>query len=400
MATVLFAYEFGAGLGHLNRLLATAKQLLEGNELAFALPQIELGSVVRRALGPKVEIRKGVFWPPPRDPKARTVPTHTFADVMQLFGYHLVRNLELAARNWLQMLAEIKPRVIVSDFAPTLRLASRARLPTVVLGNGYTVPPAGQLLPPMRPWQLAVPPESRVHEFLLLAAANRVCANLKGPGVGFFSDLFQGERTFVSTLAEFDPYGKARSEAPLWPFNVPDIPEVQESLQRQGPAVFCYMQHDHPALNVLLDAVSILDCGSAIYVGGADPVRVAGKCGPNVLIYRSPADFRSVLPQTSLLIHHGGLGTAYAGLMAGVPQIVLPVNLEHSITARGLDEFKTAVRVETTPPPLAQALRGLIEATLRDSARKEAAIRAARELRARRNDQSLEVIAAACREYL
>jgi hypothetical protein len=58
------------------------------------------------------------------------------------------------------------------------------------------------------------------------------------------------------------------------------------------------------------------------------------------------------------------------------------------------------VRVETTPPPLAQALRGLIEATLRDSARKEVAIRAARELRARRNDQSLEVIAAACREYL
>jgi len=319
---------------------------------------------------------------------------------MQLFGYHLVRNLEFAAQNWLQMLAEIKPRMIVSDFAPTLRLATRARLPTVVLGNGYTVPPAGKLLPPMRPWELGVPPESRIHEFLLLAAANRVCANLKGPCVNFFSDLFQGERTFVSTLAEFDPYGKARSEVPLWPFNVPDIPEAEESLQRQGPAVFCYMQNDHPALSVLLDAISILDCRSAIYVGGADPARLAGKCGTNVLVYRAPADFRSVLPQTSVLVHHGGLGTAYAGLMAGVPQIVLPVNLEHSITARGLDQFKAAVCVPTTPPPNAQALRGLIEATLRDSARKEASIKAARELRARRDGQSLDVIVAACREYL
>lgn len=400
MARVLFAYEFGAGLGHLNRLLAAAKRLLEGNELVFALPQIELGSVVRRALGPGVKIRTGLFWSPPRDPKARAAPTRTFADVMQLFGYHQVRDLERVAQNWRQVLAEIEPRVIVSDFAPTLRLASRTQIPTVVLGNGYTVPPAGKLLPPMRPWDLAVPPESRIHEFLLLAAVNRVCATFKRPRVDFFSDLFQGERTFVSTLAEFDPYGEARSDVPLWPFNVPDIPEANESLRRRGPAVFCYMQKDHPALDVLLDALTALDCQSAIYVGGVDPARVAQKCGTNVHVYEAPADFRSVLPRTSVLIHHGGLGTAYAGLMAGVPQIILPVNLEHSITARGLDQFKVAVRVPTTPPPPAQALRGLIEATLRDSGRREASMRAASELRTRRDSRSLDVIVAACREYL
>ena len=398
MARFLFAYEFGAGLGHLNRLLAVAKPLLAGNDVVFALPHPALDTVVRRALGPRIEIRRGVFWRPPKDPKARTVPTHTFADVMRLFGYHQVPNLEAATRTWLELLQDVRPHTIVADFAPTLRLAARTQTPTVVLGNGYTVPPAGRLLAPMRPWESAVPPESRIHEFMLLAAANRVCVVLKRPCVDFFSDLFQGERTFVSTLPEFDPYGRLRSDAPLWPFNVPDMPPPDASAPRQGPAVFCYMQSDHPALDVVLDALATLPVQSAVYVGGADPARIAEKCGPGVSVYTAPADFRSVLPHTSALVHHGGLGTAYAGLMAGVPQIVLPVNLEHLITARGLDQFQVAVRIPTSPPPSAPALADLIEATLRDPARAEASRRAATDLRSRRDNRSLDAIVAACRE--
>jgi hypothetical protein len=52
MATILFTYEFGAGLGHLNRLLAVATRLT-GHRLVFALPDMALGrAVVERKLGP------------------------------------------------------------------------------------------------------------------------------------------------------------------------------------------------------------------------------------------------------------------------------------------------------------------------------------------------------------
>ena len=160
MAKLLFTYEFGAGLGHLNRLVAVAKRLIEGNELVFALPHMALGSIVRKALGPEVEIRRGVAWSPPRDPDARTAPTRTFADVMQLFGYHQVQNLASAAQSWLKILEETAPRLIVCDFAPTLRLVAANTVPMIVLGTGYTVPPAHNLLAPMRPWDRDVPPES------------------------------------------------------------------------------------------------------------------------------------------------------------------------------------------------------------------------------------------------
>ena len=356
---------------------------------------------VRQALGPRADIRIGATWRPPKDLEAaRRVPTRTFADVMQLFGFHQVQNLAPAAQSCVKILEETAPDIIVSDFAPTLRLASAGRIPTIVLGSGYTVPPARAPLPPMRPWERSVPPQSRLHEFLLLAAVNQVCVMLRRPAVDFFSDLFQGESTFVSTLPEFDPYQKARSEAPLWPFNVPEMPEVREFSQRQGPVVFCYMKKEHPALTTILDALGTLDCASAIYVGGADPAQMATRCTEKMRLFDKPADFRSVLPETSILIHHGGLGTSYSGLMAGVPQIIFPENLEQLINARGLQQFDVAALFDTTPPPSPKILRDAIESTLSDPARKASALKAARDLQGRRDKHSLDRVVAACRQYL
>ena len=401
MATLLFANEFGSGLGHLNRLIAVAKQFVGGHELTFLLPHKGYAPAVRQALGSRAEIRIGATWRPPRDiATARRVPTHTFADTMQLFGFHEVQKLAAAAQNCAKILDETAPDVIVSDFAPTLRLASAGRIPTIVLGSGYTVPPASVPLPPMRPWERSVPPQSRLHEFRLLAAANQVCVMLRRPAVDFLSDLFQGDSTFVSTLPEFDPYQKARSAAPLWPFNVPDMPEVREFSARRGPPVFCYMKREHPALNTILDALGTLDCESAIYVGETDPARTAPKCTEKMRLHDTPADFRTILPETSILIHHGGLGTSYSGLMAGVPQIIFPENLEQAINARGLQQFNVGLPFNTAPPPSPRILRDAIGSTLSDPARKASALRAARDLQGRRDKHSLDRVVAACRQYL
>ena len=207
-----------------------------------------------------------------------------------------------------------------------------------------------------------------------MTAVNEVGIKLRRPAVDFFSDLFQGERTFVCTLPEFDPYARLRAEPSVWPFNVPDMPEAREFAQRRGPAVFCYMQSEHPALDTVLKALRALDCPSAVYVGGVRPGSLADKWAANLSVYTTPADLRSILPETSALVHHGGLGTTYAGLMAGVPQVVLPVNLEQLITARGLNQFKVAIPVQVTPLPQASVLRGSIEAILNDAARRASSI--------------------------
>ena len=109
-----------------------------------------------------------------------------------------------------------------------------------------------------------------------------------------------------------------------------------------GAPDFRYLPANHPALPPVITALNDLKLPSEIYVPGVAAQALAKRCNPTVRIHGKPADLAHVLPNTSLLIHHGGLGTAYAGLLAGVPQLVLPLNLEHGITAAGLEQFGVA----------------------------------------------------------
>jgi rhamnosyltransferase subunit B len=398
MSTILFTNELGGGLGHLNRLIAVAKRLASEHRLVFAVRNPSQDEPpIRNALGSEIEIRQGVSWRAPASPHVRQIPTETFADTVRLFGFDMVELLFEAARNATRLLQEASPHLIVADCAPTMRLASLGKIPTVVVGSGYTVPPAGQLLPLMRPWGEKVEPKSRAHEALLLAAANEVSARLSGPAIDYFADLFQGEESFVCTLAEFDPYRNSRTTTPLWPFNIPKMPPPRPFVECRRAAIFCYLQKVHPGLSTVLAALNGLDCKSEVYVAGVDPRSLAQRSSPQIQVHHSPVDYAAVLPEVSLVIHRGGLGTTHAGLAAGVPQIVLPTNLEQIITAKGLEQFATGVAVGAAPEA---KLQELIRRMLTDPRWRETALRVAGELERRRNDDSLDRIVTACMTHL
>lgn len=401
MSTILVTYEFGAGLGHLNRLVAVAQRLAGEHDVVFALPDRRLGEpIVQRIFGEKARVLDGVQWPAPNDPNVRKIPTHTFADVLGIFRFHDAGILSAKADQWHKIFQEVAPNLVIADFSPILRLAMRDSVPLVVVGNGYTVPPRGRLLPPIRHWETSVPAASRANEGRLLAAVNAVRARLQGEAIDFFSDLFSGEQTFVCTLPEFDPYGRFRRDAWLWPFNIPDIPPGLPATQRAGPRIFLYLPSNHPALAPVITALNDLRVPSEIYVSGMNAEAMAARCSRNVRIHTKPADLAHVLPNTCLLIHHGGLGMAYAGLLAGVPQLVLPLNLEHSITAAGLGQFGVARTRTAGAAAAGTEIRDLISALLQDSQLQEAAIDAARDMAARRVPDSINKVVQACWQLL
>lgn len=401
MPRILLAYEFGSGLGHLNRLVAVARRLGEGNEFVFALPDLKLAEpVLAQAFGTAATLRAGVVWPAPSDPAARLVPTLTFADVVQLFGYGEGARLLGATQRWRAILDETRPDLIVADFAPTLRLAVGDAIPSVVVGNGYTVPPPGRPLPPMRSRETIVPPASRAAEGTLMAAVNRVRGRIGGAAVDHFADLFSGTETFVCTIPEFDPYAAWRTGPTTWPFNIPTISPGPPAAQRSGPAIFVYLPASHPLLDATLAALDALGHKAWIYVAGTDPRTLAAHCKRHIGFLTKPADFAQVLPQVRLLIHHAGLGTAYAGLAAGTPQLVLPLNLEHLITSRGLLAAGVAQGFGGSEGPDEAALRAritdlLVEPTWMD----KAAVAAARLAKARDADP-LGAVLAACERLL
>lgn len=401
LSTILLAYEFGSGLGHLNRLVAVARRLAPRNRVVFALPDLELGApVLARAFGPDVAVRPGIFWAAPTTPGVRQALTHTFADVIRLFGFGDAARLREKVDCWRALLDEVRPDLIVADFAPTLRIAAGGTLPTAVIGNGYTVPPPGRALPPIKPWVTEVPVSSRDTELALLDTVNTIRAGLGGASFKNFADCLAGDETFVCTLSEFDPYAPHRTSATTWPFNLPLIAPGASASERKGAPIFVYLPASHPAFEPMLRVLHGLRVPAQIYAAGADPRMLAARCGRHMGFLTEPADFARTLPQARVLVHHSGLGTAYAGMAAGTPQLVLPLNLEHLITARGLVEVGVADGLSANEGFSEAKLLTAVSNLLLEPAWMNRASAHAVGLQRRRDPDPLSAVVAACNQLL
>ncbi len=347
---VLFGWEFGAGLGHLTRFRPIGDRLVaEGAEVVLALQDVDrAGPFLDPATGrtrPGYHLLQGPRWNIPADPSIRRIPTHSFADVLNLIGYGHRVALSRRLTAWEGVLAVARPDVVVGDFSPTLNLAARGRVPSVVIGNGYTIPPPGRPLPPIRPWQEALEGFSLDHEAQLLEAINAVQTARGAAGVGHLADAFSGDRTFVFSLPLVDPYARFRTEPTLAPFNMPRGIRPRPWDRRREAGVFLYLPSAHAHLNVALEALAASGTAGEAYIGDLQPGAERRFARPGLIVHAEPQDFAEAMPAARLVIHHGGLSTAVAAVMAGTPQLILPWNLEQLVTARAVEATGAAAIV-------------------------------------------------------
>ena len=401
MATILFANELGGGLGHVNRLLAVARPLLEHRPV-FVLPEPALARrPIAAALGGGVSVSSCIAWDMARAACGlERDPIDTLADTLFLFGFANPQALSTAVALWQQLLAQVKPDLVVSDFAPTLRIAVAGRIPNVVIGSGYTVPPAGTPLPGVNPAARQTPDSSRLREADVLATVNRLRRDMGLPDFGSASELFRGDRTFAATFEQLDPYRGLRADLTLQPFNIPPLPAGPPVAQRTGPHVFCYFDADYPGINPVLTALNNLPRPSQIFVRNLNSREVARHCAPQVGVHQGQADFRALLPQTRLLVHHAGLGTTSAGLLAGVPQLLLPRFLEQDLTMGALAPFNCSVGLRIAAEGDTDYLRKLIEQILNNRAMQDNAFGIAAKMQSEREISSEQQVIEACRSLL
>lgn len=401
MATILFANEFGGGLGHVNRLLTIAGSLRDHRPV-FVVPEPSLARVpIAAALGDGVSVSSCTAWDMAQAAYGmERDPINTLADLLFLFGFANPRPLSLGVALWQQLLARVKPDLVVSDFAPTLRIAVAGRIPNVVIGSGYTVPPAVTPLPGVRPARRSTPDSSRLREDDILSAVNRLRGEMGLPGFGSACDLLRGDRTFAATFEQLDPYRGLRDDAPLQPFNIPPLQAGPPVEHRVGPHVFCYFDADYPGINPVLTALNNLPRPSQVFVRNLDPREVARHCAPQVGVHQGQADFRALLPQTRLLVHHAGLGTTSAGLLAGVPQILLPRFLEQDLTMGALAPFNCSIGLRISDKGDTDYLRKLMEQMLDNRAVHDNALVVAGTMQSTRETSSETRVIAACRSLL
>jgi rhamnosyltransferase subunit B len=385
MARVLLGWELGGGFGHAGPLLALAQALQQaGHQPVLALINLEGTRPLWEGKG--IEVVAAPGFPQVSTPGAQH---ETLADVMVDTGvFTLERLLKLDAA-WGTVFARTKPQVVVCDFAPTLALHARGRIPTIIAGSGYSMPPAGQPMPSMRFWKAGAPSSTaRGREADLLATFNAAAARLGRPLYEHASDILGGDEAFICSLPELDCYGKIRTGRAIGSLSASNGPARDPA--RAG--FFAYLAAN-PELANWMDGLAQSALPGEAYIRGATVTP-----HPAIVVHNRPVDLGVTLPGKRLVLHHGG-NLAEMAMRIGLPQLLIPRTADQAITGRLLASCGVG---EMIPPGIARdprQLGGHIARIADDEAVQMASWQLAETIAARHEPPAIEVVVRAIEQY-
>lgn len=292
---VLLGWELGGGQGHIQRLAQLARMLeLQGFEPVFALKSYKFEGIKfpwQIVFAPRLTLLGGG-------------DSYTFTDILENFGFGNADLLQFYLHSWRYVLEEVKPNLIIADHAPALVLAAHGIVPTIVLGSCFTVPPAVEEFPPVR---FPVPPESTQHQQQVSSVVRKLVKFDEPLG-----QVFNGAASFIFGIPELDSYRHLRVKEKYVGLHISPIPV---NIYSGDGSVWGYLSKSYPYYDLVMRSI------------------------------KPQCEFKSlkeVLVGKSLAIHHGGLTTSIACLLAGIPQLVLPNYLEQQLNGIALSSLGVA----------------------------------------------------------
>jgi rhamnosyltransferase subunit B len=349
MTRVLIGWEFGANRGHADRLVRLADRLrAAGHDPVFALQRIDAISSEQAGGAP--------VWQAPLSPRLLVTvakpplpPPAGMADILARLGLDDAALVAAVIGGWKRILDSVRPGLVVADFAPFLLLAARGRLPTVLLGTGFSAPPAEMAAFPSLTGQAGIDQDGllgRVNEGLALAGR---------PPVAALPAVFSADLVFAETFSELDPYAGERRGALARP-----LPEGFDAVPGDGEEVFVYAPERLGADSPLWKGLARSGLAVRVHVPRALPAVRAAIEGGGMGFEPQPLPLPLIAQRSRLLLSHGGHGFVCAGLAAGLPHVVFHFDLEKHLHGRALARVGLGGHValaEIQPEVFAASLR-------------------------------------------
>ena len=354
MAHIVLAWELGGGYGHLNRLRALAQGLLaSGHNLTLA---VRYPDAARKVFtGMDVVIVQAPFY-------SRALPnaleqTPAYVHVLFNVGYGHQDILNRLVAGWFFLLSRLKPDMIIADHSPTALMVSRdMNIPRINFGDGFTCPAPVSPLPVLH--SAITTAEVQADECTVLDYCNQALAAQGVSPMNCLADIYKVNETFLITLPTLDHLGykaqmhysgvielQNKGVKPCWP-------------QHQSPKIFAYLKANQ-SLSTILQVLADQRVSTLVYV---KEIPVALKHSfehvPSLSFSDQPLDISEVLKQASIVVSHGGHQLAAQCLLAGVPQIHIPLHLEQQLLAA--KSYETASSLFGRPEEFAGMLSTVI----------------------------------------
>jgi UDP:flavonoid glycosyltransferase YjiC (YdhE family) len=342
MKAVVFAWELGRGLGHLMNMRRIAQRLVaHGVRLIAAVNDVQASDPLRGAF---CETIAAPPWPlHSRSAEQRAVVSSaTLNDILSEAGLADAQVVHRVLSAWDKIFRRARPDLVIADFAPLAALAARGRIPLVLIGNGYTLPP--QEMPRFPPLHRLSPPVWS--EEKTLASVNAAARRRGRAPLERLPQIFSGDACLVQTFPLLDPYDTQRTQG----LDGPIFDRVPAPRSAGASSIFVYMSGGYAPHPSMFEALRPFAPRLRIHAPRLPGAQVEDLRRAGAQIDAEPHALSDTLPATRLLVHNGGSGVASEALVAGVPQLVLSAQVEQDLNGEALQHAGVARLVRAYEP--------------------------------------------------
>ncbi len=358
MSKLLYAWEFGANLGHVGAFLPLARALRQrGHDVRWAVAHT----------GPAAHLlaTEGFNWlqAPLCQETPRAGPPLSYSDILLRFGYASSQDLLGLVVAWRELFRLNEAQAVLADHAPTAILAARTLgIPVVLFSSAFCVPPKQRPLPNMRPWTDLPLGQLDALDTEALASINAVLVHFGQAPLTAVAQLFDVAEDTLLGFPELDHYAD-RGPARYWG-NLPDagVGEAPAWPRLPGKRIFGYLRTGAAHHETALAALHALGQPCVVFFPDVPPSLLERYAAPHLAFSRNPLDLEQTANQADAAITYASLSTTTRFLLLGKPLILLPGHLEQFLLARRVEEMGAGLLVnpEQAPVDLELKLRRIL----------------------------------------
>ena len=348
MPTALLGWECGAGLGHLMRLRRLVAPLLQRGWNVVAGLSNRSDAHLLTEIG--VNVVQAPVWQPNGPPTQSSV---SWADILADVGLRDAHAVRLVINGWEHLLSQFTPAIVVCETAPGLALAAQGRVPLILVGTGYTLPP-----PQLKTFPLLHKRSTPVwQENQLLENVNIALRSAGLPQRPTLPAIYQADAQVVFSFPILDPYRNQRQCAGVGPL----FDAAPARAKRSGERILIYLSKGFQVRPQILAALARVAPRLRVVAAGLPQHEKYKLAALGARIEQAPISILAALGSASLVVHLGGHNVASEALAAGVPQLVLTVDIEKHLTGAALEKAGVARWIEAHDPEPQIALDLLLQ---------------------------------------
>lgn len=320
MARILFAWELGAGYGHLGRLQPVAAALqARGHVCVFAVRDPHRAHAILAPRG--FAMLQAPIW---RGATPSFGSASSYAGVMRRVGFHAAPALAGQVACWRGLLGLVDPDLILMEHAPTAMLAAQIEgRRSALIGTGWSLPPIDVPLPALTPLDGEGVRRQLVAEAQVLTAINLVRREARLAPLGSLAALFAAEDSFLCTFPELDHYAPRPGGDYLGALEQPVAAQPPAWPADTGPRVFAFLDAARDDLADIMAGLARSGLPTLAHVRDLASAQRRSLSGPSLAVAGGPVDLSRAAAEAAVVVCQGGHGTLAAALLAGRPLLLL-----------------------------------------------------------------------------